>query len=234
METFYQIVTKQEIDGNWVGFFTENSEIYKTEDDAYKAVVDLANKYINKRFNDHLESQYSIEDKDVIVQIFNPRINDVEKEYYIQELTVTTQNNEHLNMEKFANHIIAIAHKYELPITNIKLQKIMYFTFKFSKNENLIDENILKRMYDQHFEISAFGPVVREQYSRFENFMSAPIIGSFKQHSILNPLNPTIVELLKINTSTLINLSMGESFWIENHAKINKYNKTIEYQFEDI
>ena len=88
MESFYQIVTKQEIDGNWVGFFTENSEIYKTEDEAYKAVVDLANKHINKRFNEHFEIQYSIEDEDVIVQIYNPRIDDVEIEYYIQKLTV--------------------------------------------------------------------------------------------------------------------------------------------------
>lgn len=87
MESFYQIVTKQEIDGNWVGFFVENSEIYKTEDDAYRAVGDLANKHISKRFNEHLEIQFDIEDEDVILQIYNPRIDDVEKEYYIQKLT---------------------------------------------------------------------------------------------------------------------------------------------------
>ena len=88
MESFYQIVTKQEIDGNWVGFFVENSEIYKTEDDACKAVVDLANKHISKRFNEHLEIQFDIENKDVILQIYNPRIDDVEKEYYVQKLTL--------------------------------------------------------------------------------------------------------------------------------------------------
>lgn len=88
MESFYQIVTKQEIDGNWVGFLVENSEIYKTEDDAYKAVADLANKHISKRFNEHLEIQFDIEDEDVILQIYNPRINDVEKEYYVQKVKV--------------------------------------------------------------------------------------------------------------------------------------------------
>lgn len=88
METFYQIVTKKDIDGHWVGFFVENSEIYKTEDDACKAIVDLANKHISKRFNDHLEIQFNIEDKDVILQIYNPRIDDIEKEYYVQKLTV--------------------------------------------------------------------------------------------------------------------------------------------------
>ena len=88
METFYQIVTKQEIDGNWVGFFVENSEIYKTYEDAYQAALELAIKHTQGFFNDHLEIRHDIEDDNEIIQIFNPRINDVEKEYYIQKLTV--------------------------------------------------------------------------------------------------------------------------------------------------
>ena len=88
MESFYQIVTKQEIDGNWVGFFTENSEIYTTYENAYKAALDLAVKHTQGFFNDHLEIRHDIEDDCEIIQIFNPRINDVEKEYYIQKLTI--------------------------------------------------------------------------------------------------------------------------------------------------
>ena len=88
METFYQIVTKQDIDGSWVGFFIENSEIYKSYEDAYKAALDLATKHINKLFNDHLKIQLDIEDEYIIIQISNPQINDVEREYYIQKLTV--------------------------------------------------------------------------------------------------------------------------------------------------
>lgn len=88
METFYQIVTKQEIDGNWVGFFVENSEIYKTYEDAYQAALDLAIKHTQGFFNDHLEIRHDIEDDCEIIQIFNPQINDVEKEYYIQKVTV--------------------------------------------------------------------------------------------------------------------------------------------------
>ena len=88
MESFYQIVTKQEIDRNWVGFFTENSEIYTTYEDAYKAAIDLAVKHTQEFYNDYLEIRHDIEDDYEIIQIFNPRINDVEKEYYIQKLTV--------------------------------------------------------------------------------------------------------------------------------------------------
>ena len=88
METFYQIVTKKDIDGSWVGFFVENSEIYKTYEDAYQATLELAIKHTQGFFNDHLEIRHDIEDDCEIIQIFNPRINDVEKEYYIQKLTV--------------------------------------------------------------------------------------------------------------------------------------------------
>lgn len=88
METFYQIVKKEDIDGSWVGFFVENSEIYKTYEDAYQAALDLAIKYINEMFNTHLEIKHHTENEDVILQIFNPRINDVEIEYYIQKLTL--------------------------------------------------------------------------------------------------------------------------------------------------
>lgn len=89
MESFYQIVTKQEIDGNWVGFFTENSEIYTSYEDAYKSALNLALKHTQRFFNDHLKIRHDIEDDCEIIQIFNSRINDVEKEYYIQKLTVT-------------------------------------------------------------------------------------------------------------------------------------------------
>lgn len=88
MNTFYQIVTKQDIDGSWVGYFVENSEIYTSYEDTYKSALNLALKHTQKLFNEHLEIQHNIEDDCEIIQIFNPRINDVEKEYYIQKLTI--------------------------------------------------------------------------------------------------------------------------------------------------
>ena len=45
MNTFYQIVTKQDIDGSWVGYFIEKSEIYTSYEDAYKSALNLALKH---------------------------------------------------------------------------------------------------------------------------------------------------------------------------------------------
>ena len=139
-----------------------------------------------------------------------------------------------LNMTKFADHIIAVAHQNELPITNIHLQKIMYFTLKMAKQEPLIDQTVLKSMYNQYFKISRFGPMVSKQFSRFKGFSVAPIIGSFEQNPALEILNPIIIQLLKIKVLELTQISLKEQFWIENYQKTDNYTKTIEYQFENI
>jgi hypothetical protein len=88
MNKFYQIVTKSEVDGNWVGLFIENSEVYKTYEEAYQKAEELALVHIKKRFNRHLKIDYHIENDKKIIEIFNSVIKDVEKEYYIKELTV--------------------------------------------------------------------------------------------------------------------------------------------------
>lgn len=144
------------------------------------------------------------------------------------------QTKQILNMTKFADHIIPVAHKNELPIINIHLQKIMYFTLKMAKQEPLTNQTFLKSMYNQHFKISRFGPMISKQFSRFKGFSVAPIIGSFKQNPALDLLNPIIIELLQTNVLTLTELSLKEKFWIENHQKTDNFTKTIEYQFEDI
>lgn len=88
MNTFYQIVTKSEVDGNWIGFFIENSDIYKTYEEACQKAEELATLKVSGDFNGHLTiRQYFINDEPVI-EVFNSRINDAEIEYYIKKLTV--------------------------------------------------------------------------------------------------------------------------------------------------
>lgn len=144
-------------------------------------------------------------------------------------------NNKTLNMDAFADHIIAVAKENKLPITNLQLHKIMYFTLKLAKEDELLDVEILKKMYNQPFEVWKFGPVVREQYLRFRKFSCEFIIGTFEQMDILKPLNNVIIELLKENVFTLSEISTRVSFWIQNSNKINKTgNSDVEYSFDDI
>lgn len=145
---------------------------------------------------------------------------------------MSTKSN--LNMNIFADHIIAVAKENHFPITNLHLQKFMYFTLKLTKEEKLIDEQILKEMYNQPFEVWTFGPVVRQQYLRFKRFASEFILGSFEQNSNLTLLNPIILELLTVNIFTLVDISTRLPFWVKNHDKIKDGISDIKYDFDDI
>lgn len=139
-----------------------------------------------------------------------------------------------INMDTFADHIIAVAKEVQFPITNLHLHKIMYFTLKLAKEENIIDNDFLKQMYDQPFEAWTFGPVVRKQHLRFRQFASEYILGHFEQHPSLTPLNPIIMELLQVNIFTLVDISTRLPFWVQNHDKIKNGVSEIEYGFDDI
>lgn len=89
MKSFYQIVTKQEVDGAWAGFLTENSEIYKTREKAYEKAEELARLKTKGEFNNHLTVQHCFIDNTKVIEVFNNRIKDTEIEYHIKELTVT-------------------------------------------------------------------------------------------------------------------------------------------------
>lgn len=142
--------------------------------------------------------------------------------------------NSKLNMNIFADHIIAVAKENKFPITNLHLHKIMYFTLRIAKYEKIIDKEILKQMYDQPFEVWKFGPVVRKQHLRFRRFASEFILGHFEQNSTLKPLNRIILELFQVDVFTLIDISTRLPFWVENHNKLKNSISKIEYRFDDI
>ncbi|MCY7136510.1 Panacea domain-containing protein [Streptococcus gordonii] len=139
-----------------------------------------------------------------------------------------------MTMHQFADHVIAVAKENRLPITNLQLQKVMYFAFKLAKEDQIIEESILRKMYDQPFEVWQYGPVIREQYLRFRIFSSEIIIGHFEKSSVLEPLNTIIIELLKTDVFTLIDISHRLPFWLEHSSQISGYTSTVQYQFEDI
>lgn len=145
---------------------------------------------------------------------------------------MSTKSN--LNMNIFADHIIAVAKENKFPITNLHLQKFMYFTLKLAKEEKIIDEQVLRDMYDEQFEVWTYGPVVRNQYLRFKRFASEFIIGDFEQNLHLTPLNHIILELMQVNVFTLVDISTRLPFWVENHDKIKDGISDVKYDFDDI
>ena len=139
-----------------------------------------------------------------------------------------------MSMRKLADHIVAVAQKNSLPVTNLQLQKIMYFLLKIAKKNELLSFDELKRIYDEKFQVWQYGPVIPEEYIRFKKFASESIIGDYEETEQFNFFNDYILELLKVNVFTLVELSHQVSFWIANKDKIHGFRSTVSYELEDI
>lgn len=141
-----------------------------------------------------------------------------------------------MSMEKFADHIIAVAQERHLSITNLQLQKIMYFTIRLAKIERNFDSenNELEKLYDKKFYVWKYGPVVPEIYDKYKKFGSNPITGDFSQEDEYIKWNANIENLLSISVFKLVNLSHNVEFWQKNSDKIEGYRSDVAYELENI
>ena len=96
----------------------------------------------------------------------------------------------------------------------------MYFVLKKAKENKILTKEQLEKIYDEPFQVWAYGPVVRGQYNRFREFSSAPIIGEFDKTDKYNVLNNFINEYIGKNVFELVDLSHEISFWKNNADKI--------------
>ena len=139
-----------------------------------------------------------------------------------------------MSMRKLADHIIAVAQKNSLPITNLQLQKVMYFVIKIAKQEHLIDLDQLNEIYDEKFQVWAYGPVIKKEYARFKKFASEPIVGDFQASEEYRVFDDFIVELLNVSVFTLVDLSHRVPFWANNKNKIHGFRSEVTYTLDDI
>ena len=139
-----------------------------------------------------------------------------------------------MSMKMLADHIIAVAQENKTSISNLQLQKIMYFVMKDAKEKELMSMDELSELYDEPFLVWAYGPVVKSQYDRFKRFGSSPIIGLFQPSDDLKKINSTIKEYLSESVSSLVRKSHQVPFWKENEDKIVGFRSDIEYNLGDI
>lgn len=67
-----------------------------------------------------------------------------------------------MNMLNFAKHILAVAYENKLSVSNLQLQKVMYFAIRTQKNNH----ELLSQMYDEPFYVWRYGPVVPKIYRK--------------------------------------------------------------------
>lgn len=139
-----------------------------------------------------------------------------------------------MTMEDFANHIIAVAQDNHTSISNLQLQKVMYFVLKEAIKKDLFTKEELEDIYNEPFLVWAYGPVVESQYNRFKGFGSSPIIGSFEQNSEFSLLNTAILKYLKMNIFDLVDQSHEVIFWKKNKDRISGFRSYISYKLGDL
>ncbi len=100
-----------------------------------------------------------------------------------------------------AKHIITYSQKKNCPISNLKLQKILYFSwvdyYKETKRELFLDE----------IKAWQFGPVVPEVYYEFCSYAGCPIMvqyNSILQEDDKKILDSIVENYLSLGVSTLV------------------------------
>lgn len=139
-----------------------------------------------------------------------------------------------MTMMDLAHHIIAVAHKNNIPVTNLQLQKVMFFSLKYAMNDSLLSEGVIKSTYDRPFLVWRYGPVEKDIYERYKVYGSDPILEKNNENENFRSLNDQIIKLLKESAFKLVRKSHEEPFWRDNEKNINGWRSDVEYTLADV
>lgn len=139
-----------------------------------------------------------------------------------------------MTMMDLADHVIGVAQHEKKKITNLQLQKILYFVILNGLKKGIIDYNWLENNYDENFLVWRYGPVIENVYEKFSVFGASSIFTPRKEKDEFKHLNEIIIPLLNEKVFKLVSASHKHSHWKENEAKIIYGRSDIPYSLEDL
>lgn len=135
-----------------------------------------------------------------------------------------------MTMRDFANHILAVAYENNLSVSNLHLQKVMYFAMREQKD----NYELLSNMYDEPFYIWRYGPVIPKIYRKYRIYGASSIIEKGKRNSKYSIFDKSIIELLHEEPHSLIDESRKHNHWLSNRDKIIKGISNVKYSLDQI
>lgn len=135
-----------------------------------------------------------------------------------------------MNMLNFAKHILAVAYENKLSVSNLGLQKVMYFAIREHKNIH----DLLYEMYDKPFYAWRYGPIIPSIYRKYRGYGSRTIIEKGEKINEYSIFDDSIIRLLKEDLFTLIDKSREHKFWQENKNKIVNGTSDVKYELNDV
>lgn len=135
-----------------------------------------------------------------------------------------------IGIRDLANHILAVAREKNIQISNLQLQKVLFFIFGRTLQ---FDQNLIK--YDLPFEKWKYGPVVPGIYYEFNRFGGMPIIvgDEFSENEELNFLNEDIELLLNKDPYMLVEFSHRLPSWNNYADEILSGKRVPNYTIEE-
>lgn len=140
-----------------------------------------------------------------------------------------------MSMKELAQHIIAVAHENKLSISNLQLQKVMYFAIQEMLKQD--EKKFAKVEYDEPFLVWRYGPVEKNIYEKYSIYGADPITDKpnpIDKYSKISWLNEFIKSKLEISVFDMVKQTHLEKFWKDNSQKIDGWVSDIEYKLGDI
>lgn len=135
-----------------------------------------------------------------------------------------------MTMRNFANHILAVAYENNLSVSNLHLQKVMYFVMRDQKN----NYELLSKMYDEPFYVWRYGPTIPGIYRKFRIYGAGSIIDKGERDDNYSVFDESIVKLLNEEPSSLIYKSREHTYWLAHKHKIVNGTSNVKYELEGV
>jgi|SRR5690625_1747381 len=137
-----------------------------------------------------------------------------------------------MSMREFADHVIAISNEFANGITNLELQKVMYFVLGDYINTHGIDEKT-DEIYDEPFEAWPYGPVIRSEYFRNRKYGRYNILRQVTPSETYKDFNDLIIKHTNRPITEMVKESHEHSTWLNNREAILMHD-LVEYNLEDL
>ena len=139
-----------------------------------------------------------------------------------------------MGVMKLADHILAVAHEKDKKVTNLQLQKILFFTIGIgikNKVESVIE---IKSNYNNDFSRWRYGPVVPEIYHKYNYYGYREIEDYGAYNSNYMDLNSIIEGLLSADVYKMVEISHKMKAWKDYEEKILNRQYVPRYEFWEI
>ncbi|MET3657804.1 hypothetical protein [Sporosarcina psychrophila] len=137
-----------------------------------------------------------------------------------------------MGMREFADHVVSVSNEFADGVTNLQLQKVMYFALGNYISARGIDDVVID-IYDEAFEAWPYGPVVRSEYFRNRSFGRYNIRRAGQPFAMYDNLNDFILHALEEDINDLVEESHLHNTWLINKEAILRH-ELVEYNLEDI